>query len=539
MPRQTQKRIKGQKQVVAQSTFDFTVPQRDVAARPVDPYSQPGSDPKVANVLSFLQEMKGTLHTATQLSDMISRQQREKGKAARGRQEEAPEDAHWAFLEGYEMISGMADAYDYEKQMTELLEKSWRDDVNEFELKKDALGKQYLNGATDAYVDGFLSRGMAVENRIEKEFEKRQREILQENFLTKSMKIFKLDSQDIVNDDSIKDKAQARRDITTKIQETAVEYGLSKSQVSEAILKTAGAEADLLGKPEELAFLYTPDSTGVAIADNPKFAEAATRYVEGALSTRKALETEARLARERLEKDYAVAAGKTILEALDGNDPGKAQMLLEKTGRFMNFTMFSGLQKALTNMREGSDTHFGSFTDQTTFDYLRILARAGNLSLSDLEERRESLTKTDYRAVFADLIYSLDKERSREQSTRKSITETTMERVRATGRKVVAQEDTIGRILNPETAPLRALRYELYFGDYYNKIVDERGGRAKMTSEDMQYVADKAIWMSFQDYEPRNLEKMPVNPDATKTSQDTQQTDQPDDSLDFWLDEKE
>ena len=522
MPNTKPQRLKSQTQVTDKETFDFSVPGRNVNARAVDPYVQQGQS-KAKNIMAFADQMSGVVRTAGAMGDMVAGEQREKGKAARGREEKAPENAHWAFLEGYENMSGQAAAYDYENELSALFENSWRDDPETFNAKKDALAKKYLNGATDAHVKGFVSRGMAAEASIDEKYQKQQHKIMQEDFLTKSMKVLKMDFKAIGEDDSITEKTKAQRASITKLQGEAAAYGLSKSQMSEAVLKTVGSRAAMTGHPEDMGVFLEPDN-GIAINDNPQFTGAIAQYIEEAVNTRQSLEKEARLERERVETKYAQEAGKVIIDSIEKGNPLAAHDLLEKTGHFMKFDMYKGLKQSLLDMREGSDTYFAPYTDQTSFDILRTKARYGNLTMQELESAQGSLNKTDYRTVFGDMIHNMDRQLTDgRRASKKSINETTMERTRTAGATVVAQKDTLDRLLNPETAPLRKLRYEIYFGDLYNKAVDEAGGRAKLTPDQMTYASQKAIWLSFQDYAPRNEEKMPPDPDS-KTKPDEKKT---------------
>jgi len=532
MPRQVEKRLKGQKQVTAQETFDFSTPQRRGAASPTDPYVRQAPSSGATNLINFVESLKGASKAVVQATEVYKGEQRVKGRAAAARGEKASENAHWAFLEEHERMSGESAAYEYEQKMTQLLETSWRDDPQTFDEKKDALTKEYINGATDPFIDGFIKRGMPVDNAIEKKYQDRQLKIVQGEFLTKSMNVLKMDLRGADSDTS-------KRNFVSDLQAKAASYGLGKNQVSEAIVKTIGSEAAMIGHPEDLAFLFEKDNTGVAIVDNPKLADTIHSYVEEAVNTRQSLEKEARLSRERAEKEYALKAGKAILDSLDTNNPQTAQAILEGTGQFMNFDMYRGLKKALNDMRAGSDTFFGRYTDHTTFDILRVKARTGNLSFQELEKYQGALTKSDYRTVFADYIHHMDKEtREGSRAGKKSIVEATMDRTRSAGASVVVQKDTLDRLLNPETAPLRRVRYEIYFGDQYNDLVEKRGGRSELTADDMTYAANKAIWLSFQDYPPRNNEKMPPNPDNKTDNKLEKKTKEFDNELDVWLNEK-
>jgi hypothetical protein len=538
MPRPTEKRIKGQKEVESQKTFDFTVPKKEIHARRVDPLERQFMSPEAKGIMTFVNQTNRTAQAGMILNTMVVDEQRKKGYATKGRGEKAPEGSHWAFMEGYEKMSGQAAVADFEIEMDELVNTSGEDDPQTFNNKREHLTKKYLSGSSDSFIEAFVPRATALDSKAQQAYQSFQYKKLQGDFLTKSMKILKMDFKDLKD---TKNRSAKQRALVSALQSKAKGYGLSKNQVSEAIVKTIGSQNAMTGHPENLLFLFEPDKDGnIAIADNPKLAGAVHQYVDEAITTRQSLEREERLVKERVQKKYALDAGKSILDSIDKGDPTEASQLLEATGQHMGFDMYKGLKKALNDLREGSDTYFATYTDQTTFDILRIKARYGKLDMNELATFQSALNKQDYRTVFGDIIHHMDeRHKTGSKAGKKSITETTTERVRSAGSKVTMQRDKLDQLLNPETAVFRNLHYEILFGDLYKDMVEKQGGRSKLTAEDMTLISQRALWGSFDKFPPRNKEKMPINPDDKNTSKDGESTNKSNDSLDDWLNEKE
>ena len=521
MPRQLRKQMKGQAQVKPQETFDFTVPRREVHARPVNAQVAPPVDMRQQSILTFIDSMQGFAKDIKGWSDEANIERRKAGTIAKGRGEELPEDPHWAFLEGYELMAGASDAYTYEKDLAKLLSTDINSDLEVFNQKKDEISSKYLTGRTDAYIEGFMSRGTNVEANAEMKYQEAATVRMQQDFLTKGIKLFKLDYREHKETGAgMEEDSKAGRELVTELQELAEPWGLSKLQVSEALVKSIGSDRAMRGKPEDLMFFFEPDKKGgMAMIDNPQLSVAINSYVNSAISTRRSLFNEAASEKERIEDEFAVTAGKAIVKALDNNDPALAMKTLEDTGQYMGLETYKSLTKAIGDMRQGSNTFFASHTDQFAFDSLRIAARSGNLSLEKLQAYQGSITRSDYRKVFGDIVTHWQEKIARGRAGGKETPEeVAMKRVRSSGNKMVIQTDNIERILNPETSPARAARYEMYFYDEYKIMAASKGGADKMDKKDMQYVLDKAVYDSFMAFKPRNGEKMPPNPDATKTN---------------------
>lgn len=521
MPRKTRKEMKGRTQVNPQATFDFTVPRREVHARPVSMDVEAGADPKRTAILNFIEKMSGLAKDVTRYTDKQNIERRKQGKAAKGRGEDLPENPHWAFLEGYELISGASDAYTYERELAALLDTDINSDLDVFNQKKDAISSKYLEGRTDAYVEGFISRGMNVEANAEMQYQEAAHKRLQGNFLTKAVNLFKFDYREHKDTGgTLEENAEAGRELVTELQSAAVPYGLSKLQVSKSLVDSIGSENAMTGSPEDLMFFLMPDASGTAMIDNPELAPAINRYLNSAISTRSSMANESRLEKKRIEDEFAVTAGKAIVAALDNNDPALAVKTLEDTRQYMGLETYKSLSKSIAAMRQGSDTFFSSTTDQFAFDNLRISARSGGLSLEMLQDYKTALTKADYRSVFGDIVTHWQERIARGRAGGKETPEeVAMKRVRSAGNKIVVQTTTdITKILNPETSPMRAARYEIFFYDEYKKKAAEVGGASKMKPEDMAYVVDKAVYDSFIAFEPRGGEYMPKNPDSKVNS---------------------
>ncbi len=517
MPRESQIAIKGQKKVNPQETFDFTVPRREGAARTLNFMEEQAADPKSTSVLNFIDKMSGLVKDVTKFQEGENVKKRKAGAAAQGRGEDPEENAHWAFLEGYELMAGASDAYKYEKELAQLLNTDITSDVETFNGKKDQITHNYINGRSDAYVEGFVSRGRNVEANAEMKFQEAKHEQMQTDFLTKGIDLFKLDYNEHKSTGaSMEENAEAGRELATSFQKEGSRYGLTKQQVSEALVKSIGSASAINGRPEDMMFMLYPDvKGGTAMIDNPELSKAINSYINTAISTRKSKAKEAIAEKVRIEKEFAVEAGKAIVKAIDENNPTLGGDILEETGQYMNLDDYSSLTKALRDMRSGSDAFFAVQSDQFLFDNLRIAAKKGILGLEELQEQTESLTRADYRRVFADIVTKWEEDVALStQGGKKTKHQITMEKARKNGEGLVAQKGgKLNAILNPYGAARRLIFYTVHYDDVYAEKAALVGGVEKMTAEDMQYVIDKAAYDAFQYEKPSNVETMPPNPD--------------------------
>ncbi len=508
--------MKGQTQVNPQETFDFTIPRREIAARPVSPQVTPKADIKRQNIIRFIESMQGLTKEVTKASEQANIERRKEGKAAQARGDVLPEDAHWAFLEGYELMAGASDAYNYEQELAQLLRTDHQSDVQTFNQKKDEISNKYLQGSTDAYIAGFMSRGMNVEANAEMKYQEGKHQQLQDDFMIKSNKLFKFDYYEHKKTGaSIEENAEAGRELATELQALAVPYGLTKAQVSEGLVKSMGSHAAVNGTPEDMMFMFYPDAEGGTAMIDTALAPAINGYINSAISTRRSKATEARTEKARIEKEFAMTAGKAIITALDNNDPALAIKTLEQTGQYMSLDDYRSLTKAINVMREGSDTFFAAATDQFQFDNLRVAAKGGGLTLEALQTHEEALTRADYRTVFNDIVtkWEADIARSR-NGGKKTPGEITMEKARNDGHTLVKQSNKIGEILNPLGSDRRAVYYTIHFDTIYRERAEGAGGATKMKAEDRQYVIDRTVYDSFVYEKPSGGEKMPPNPDG-------------------------
>jgi len=518
MPREVKNRLKGQKQVYAQETFDFTVPQRHGAARPVDPYEQQFESAGAKNLIDFANNVKSTGRNVMQANELYKDKKREEGATAAMKGEVATGDEHYAFLEGYEGFKGETQVGDYHKEIDALFAKAGQLDPDEWNAEKSKITQKYINGSTDAFINSFVPKAARLEEQYDVKYHQVLNKRIENDYLAGVRKIADSELTRIFNDKEIEDKDQAVRDSLSAQQDRAKSLSMAdRNKISEQFIADYINKAKEQGRPDFLGFTLKPDKDGIILATHPDFADEIATGISEAINAREALDKEKRLAYERAEKKFASEAGKAILDYIDADQPNGALAILEKTKGSMSYDMYKGLHTVFKNIRAGSNTFFASTTDRTMFDLYRLKARYGSLDINkDLPEARKVLTKEDYKAVFADYVHNLDEQArdAKSGSTRKSPVEVTLDKIRSAGMSVVAQKDKVGMLMSPQAANRRALSYQIHFGNLMKEMGAAAGGVSKLSQQEQTYLADKAIYLSFIDVEPVGREKMPKNPDA-------------------------
>jgi len=263
MPREYKKRIKGQRQVVAQETFDFTVPQRRGAARPVDPYVKQYSSSKARNIVDFVNSFNSASKTIMQANEVFKGNQREKGKVSAARGEKVSKDAHWSFLEGYENYKGLAAVADYQAELSQLHKSFESADPETYNAEVEKLNAQFINGRSDAFLKGFTPSALKSQEYFVSQYGIKQGKLLKDEALTDARKITRVKLQEIMESDVPK---QAMRKFLTEMQKgngISKKLRLSTTEITREIVDTVGEYA-----PEMLDAFELPDESGIRPTDN-------------------------------------------------------------------------------------------------------------------------------------------------------------------------------------------------------------------------------------------------------------------------------
>jgi len=425
MPREQKKRLKGQQQTYAQQTFDFTVPHRQGAARPVDPYEQQFVSSGAKNMLDFVENVRSTGRKAVQANEIFKGKKREEGAAAARRGEEVTGNEHFAFLEGYENLNGEVSVGDYRNKTAELLSKSEDMTPEEFRASLDSLFVDSINGRSDAFIEGFFPKAKYYEEQAVNSYQKVQREKFLKENNTKLTAKFSDDLAIIYSKDnelSFTERAEELHKSLVKQQEFAVKYKIgSKSDVSRVFVDTLINKAIISGNPQLLDAFTIQDKDGIRLMDVDEFSTKIGNAKIRAENVKEANENAKEEANKDATKKLSEKLQRTIHKAIVDNDMAAARQDILTYEDYLPPNVFG---KLLREVDKGTDeSSFGEYTNADTHRNMYNKACYGELTPDDFRLNRMSLTKSDYiqlGEVNARAKASIAKSGSRPQYMRKA-----------------------------------------------------------------------------------------------------------------------
>ena len=323
MPRQTKKKIKGQKQVEAQKTYDFTVPKREIHARRVDPMEQQFISPGAKNLMSFVEQIGKTSQAGIRLNEMLVGEQRKKGARLGARGEKLPQGKHWAFIEGYEGFKGETATGDYTGKMEELFQKAGQLSPNEWDGEKEKISQVFMNGATDAFIDKFVPRAAKIEEQFDTRYQKVLKTQLENDYLTETRKMAQSELVRIFNDTEIikEKKGEVLRKSLTNEQDRGKKLQIAdKTEISTQFVETIIEKASTDGRPDYLDFAFEADPSGFKLIDRPELADALWAGLRTARSKKETLENKKIEDKKKLIEDARDDIERQIVWALETNE---------------------------------------------------------------------------------------------------------------------------------------------------------------------------------------------------------------------------
>ena len=411
MPRQSVKQKNARLQWSDHDTFDFTTPNLNVTARQTDPYVQPAMSNDAAVVAQFASILNQTLKVFEERKVQKHDEDIQKGKRAKVRGEEKPEDASKGFIKGYETLEGMAGAAQLRTIMQDYYNKNWQLTPEEFQAGKDEIVKEFLEGRSDNYIDALIPGAIQAEQEIINAQYEAQHSIIRGNINSHIRQV--ADGMvDIMVDQDIDDPVRLRQGLSD-IQALAKEQGLSRSEVSGYFIDVVGQRAIKEGKPELMNFVYEKDvSAGnlrlIDTEHHPKILQYIRQAESEASSRDIAAEKAAKQKREELkdsvtrtlaEKMYTLAPddhqGWLELEQLleDSSDPERNEF-----GIALDYKEIEHFRKNLNSLRLGGN--FAQESDMRAYQNGYVKAKQGRLSAADLGVMETFLTREDFKELM-------------------------------------------------------------------------------------------------------------------------------------------
>ena len=397
MPRQTSKRLKGQKQVNPQATFDFTVPKRHGAARPVDPYEKPALDSKLTGIIKFVDQFSATSQQVVQANEIYKGVQREKGAEAARKGEEVS-DKHWAFMEGYENLNGEVGAGEYKLKADAIIAKSEDMTPQEFRASMDGIFTEHINGRSDAYIKGFFPKALRAEEQAESSYLNLQRAKFTRENNKKLGSKFAGDLALLYSADSelsYTEKAAEMHAQLVKEQEFAVQHKIgSKYDVTKVFKDTVINKAILSGNPALLDVFTVADKHGIRLMDVGEYSKEISRAKVATEKAVAANDKAAQDARKAAVIEASNAAQRALSDSIVSGDRLQAKSILETYRDILPPAIYD---KFLGEIDKGAGTEtFGKFTDADVQRNLFNKAVNGQLNSEDFRLNRHLLTKDAY-----------------------------------------------------------------------------------------------------------------------------------------------
>ena len=399
MPRQSQKRIKGSKRVHEQDTFDFTQPRMDVSARRVDAFANPGQDRKGSTILKFVGQLQGMSGAYQRDMKRIEGEDHEAGQTSAMRGEEAPEDASAAFIEGHERFTGSADANAYHKQMEELYQKQYQLTPDQWLAEKEKINAEFLNGRSDAYVQGFVPAAVKIEDNYDRRYQKQQMIMVQDEYLTNVSA-----NAELSLDLGLKDETMSGQDVNismrqslTTMQETGKQYGLSRTEVSKVFLRSIGEKAAQTGRPDLLNFAMIPDKDGHKLSNRPDMADIVNNYIQAAEAEQESMVQKKLGAEKKLQKEIDVSIDRALVVSTESGDFGDAKALIRQYADNLTPERLATHIKRIKALE--SEEGWSTTSNPMEYQAFYNLSAAGEMDDNAWEMARYSLSKAEYKEM--------------------------------------------------------------------------------------------------------------------------------------------
>jgi hypothetical protein len=412
MPRQSAHSQTSRRTVTDQETFDFSTPNLQVSARPVDAFARPMG---VSGSTRALMQAFATGKEAYQQHKEYKEQKDfEAGSMAKATGQEQDTSKSAAWITGYEAMSGEAAAADLRDALEKFHTENWQADPDSYAAGREEIVKGFLDGKSEAYLKNFVPQAVKLEEHYSQAYQKAQLGQLQQDAVTNARKAMRVQLDDILQDPSkAAESPKILRAKLTTMQGSLKQYGLSRTAVSKQIVEAVGMRAVLEGMPELMAFAMEPDDSGMALADNPELADSVLTYVKQAETARDAGVTAAKKAEKENQEKLKDTVERTLVEkfyALDPKDRAgrmEALQILHNAGAVdrnpfgvaLDPGQLEHYYKVANELMSGGG-NFAQEYEPKVYQDLWIKAAQGTLSMEELDANQSSLTRDVYKALI-------------------------------------------------------------------------------------------------------------------------------------------
>lgn len=490
MPKAAAQSYKTRRELQPQETFRYTTPNRKVVARPVDIFVQPSR--KTSVLLTALQGMDAVLDSYLKYKEVQNQEDKEKAETLALAGKPLPEDPSRVMIDTYEEITGQGKVYDFYQKATEYFVQNKNADPETFRSGLNQLIQEYTEGKSTAFLKGFVPKAKDIETSLINQYIRAQQEEIKANLLTNVQASIRHELEVNQTNDPV-----ALRKILSDFQKKAKTFNVTRSEVTDAFVRTIYAEAYQKGKPELLKALTIPDENGITVADaiGPNKVVKLIKEVENA---KKAQEAARQAANEKYLKklsDQTTKAVLTKLYSLDETDvDGLLALKQEVLGSQDKLTAsaYGALLRAVDGkMGVGG---FPKSSDPLLLRALELRVARGQLDYDTLTAFVDKLAQDDFIRLVSKIQShkeSLDNEEYRTWwNTREEFENSVISRV--------APQDMLGRFLETNGAEKKA---RALF--WFNKLLEEEQKKQNTKILDLQTlstIADTAVKRTQEEF---------------------------------------
>ena len=410
MPRRTAIPERHHRAIDPREFYEYTTPRLQSFARALDVYSSPGGVPHVYRsgdieaAKSTIDNIISGISSWAALKKIEAKEQKEAGQQAAMRGDPIPEGASDAFIAGHEELKGSAAASELEAILAQHYDAAKDLDPREFAESRKKIIREFTAGRSPHFLRGLLPKALVLEAKYSGQYEQYQREKLKETGLSYLVSSFSNDF-DMVSENSQlspeEKQAQARKLMTSYQVIGNSMYGLSKTEITEALIHAFGQRAVETGNPGLLGIFGLPDDDGVRPVDNVGLGRLVFSYRRSAESEYNRRVNEAERLKEQqrknIEESVANAALLAIADPLTSTKDITALITKYSDPRLNpeGVVLPPSTTRILLSAIENRSMGYGRETDITVFAPAVEKAARGELTVEDLALIKSRLTQAD------------------------------------------------------------------------------------------------------------------------------------------------
>lgn len=415
MPLSLDKKQSQRQKVDARDTYRYTTPDISPAARPTDPYVDPGKPIKQTGVSELLAALGdfGTAYERRQYQN--EREALAQGEADFNTGQTPPENAHEARIRKYNELRGKAASFEFHKEAMDVYQKNQTDDPATLASKIEGVLKKYQieKGGNDPnFMNGFAPAARQIISSIDTIHANKRLKDYEDEVMTNARTIINgvLDGMDPTDPQF----GQNFRDQITDLQVNAKALGLTRTHISELAFEVLAGKAKLSGDHRYLAPLTVKDSSGQSVMDAVGADKFATLFnqTESIKHSRESMTRSVEADKRKENQNKVVNGLLTRFYQLKPDDiNGHAQLQADinsystAAGNPDGVVLEPSQLDHLNVLVEGRKGKGGFATEQLpeSMDLLRK-SQLGQITPKELYDQRNKLTFEDYKLARSHLM---------------------------------------------------------------------------------------------------------------------------------------